>query len=39
MRSMLNGSIASSWRLSLREEFIRTPSTITIMERPRMFIP
>jgi hypothetical protein len=36
---MLNGSMESSWRLSLRDEFRRTPSTITIMERPRRFMP
>ncbi|MNE66908.1 hypothetical protein D3C80_1624870 [compost metagenome] len=39
MCSMLNGSMESNWRLSLREEFKRTPSIITIIERPRMFMP
>jgi hypothetical protein len=39
MRAILNGSIESNWRLSLREEFKRTPSTITIIERPRIFMP
>lgn len=37
--SMLNGSMASSWRLSVREELSRTPSISTTIARPRMFIP
>lgn len=36
--SMLNGSMASSWRLSVREELSRTPSISTAIARPRMFI-